>query len=482
MNRPGIPTPSADLRYGIAFRDATPPVGIFHRFWGAANHDIASGVHRPIRVTASALGASNPDGPACVLVTSDHCLLRPHDMSWMRQQVLQNTNLPAATHVAFSFGHSHSAGHICSHRADQPGGELIAPYLDLLLEQTVEAISEAVDGMVPARATFASSPCQMAANRDFQDPADGQFICGFNPDRQLDLEVQIVRFRSLENCELGSLVSYPCHPTTLAWENSLLSPDYIGAMRDTVEGETGAVCQFLLAPCGDIGPRHGFVGDVEVADSNGRQLGHAALAAWHSLDHVAGDFTYQGPVLSGATLGEWKYQGWGQRQPTTPFGHEQFEVDLPYRDDLRDLETVAGELADWERQGEDADSSKPDRAGTARAMAERCRREVERLEPLPSTNMYPFRVDLLRLGDAMIVLVEGEPYFKLLDDLQTATPGHTILVGVLSDGSRCSYLPTRDSYSNELYQVQVSLLAAGCLETLRDAILERLAAPPAPAA
>ena len=109
-------------------------------------------------------------------------------------------------------------------------------------------------------------------------------------------------------------------------------------------------------------------------------------------------------------------------------------------------------------------------------MAERCRREWERLKPLPDGDTYPLRVDHLRMGDADLLLVEGEPYFQLLTDLQAAVPGRTVMVGVLSDGSRCSYLPTSDSYSRALYQVDVSLLAAGCLETLRDAIIQRLRA------
>lgn len=474
MNQPTVITPHCELRFGISHRDATPPAGIFHRFWGAANHDVASGVHRPIRVTASALGPSQADDPSWILVTSDHCLLRPDDMATMRQAVVTAAQLPPSTHLSFSFGHSHSAGHICSNRRDQPGGELIAPYLELLLERTLETVTESVSRMEAARATHATADCQMGAHRDFQDPADGQFLCGFNPSEPLDLPVQVLRFRSLDDRELGTLVTYPCHPTTLAWENSLISPDYIGAMRETVEAETGAPCQFLLSPCGDIGPRHGFVGDVGVADSNGRQLGHSAAAAWHSLDQAEGDYIFQGPVLSGATLGEWRFQGWQRR--ALEFSHERFSVALPYRGDLRDPEVVRRELDDWEQQAQEPDNKQPDRAGTARAMAERCRREWERLEPLPAGDTYPLQVDHLRLGDIDLVLVEGEPYFQLLDDLQAAVPRRPVIVGVLSDGSRCSYLPNHESYAHKLYQVDVSLLQDGCLETLRDAIVERLQA------
>ena len=288
----------------------------------------------------------------------------------------------------------------------------------------------------------------------------------------MSLPVQVLRVRTTEGRDLGTLVTYPCHPTTLAWENSLISPDYIGALREVVESSSGVPCQFLLAPCGDIGPRHGFVGNVEIADSNGRQLGHSALSAWHSLDHTDGDFVYRGPVLSGATLGEWRYEGWSDVEAV--FSHERFQVDLPYRKDLRSPAVVKDELTEWEAKGETPDSTQPDRAGTARAMAERCRREWERVESLPAGDTYPLQVDHLRLGTIDVILVEGEPYFQLLADLQAAAPDREIVVGVLSEGSRCSYMPTRESYSKQLYQVDVSLLAAGCLETLTEEIASRL--------
>ena len=75
---------------------------------------------------------------------------------------------------------------------------------------------------------------------------------------------------------LGTVVNYACHPTTLAWENTLLSPDYVGAMREVVEAHTRSPCLFLQGASGDLGPRDGYVGDPAVADRNGRQLGFAA--------------------------------------------------------------------------------------------------------------------------------------------------------------------------------------------------------------
>ena len=230
-----VPARSAVLRYGTAWRDATPPVGIYHRFWGAANHDTATGVHRPIRVSATAIGPRDSAAGTWLLLSSDHCILRADDMARLRASVEAAVELPEGSHIAFSFGHSHSAGHICSERSSQPGGAMIGPYLDQLRLAAAEAVCEALSSMQDARALFAVGQSGMAAHRDFRDPATGEYVCGFNPDSQWDLPVHMARFQSPEGADLGCLVSYPCHPTTLAWGNTELSPDYIGALRETVE-------------------------------------------------------------------------------------------------------------------------------------------------------------------------------------------------------------------------------------------------------
>ena len=73
-------TPQSICRFGLAVRDITPPVGIYHRMWGAARHDRSAGVHRPLRATAMVFGppddAANGDVGDCqVVLALDHCLL-----------------------------------------------------------------------------------------------------------------------------------------------------------------------------------------------------------------------------------------------------------------------------------------------------------------------------------------------------------------------------------------------------------------------
>ena len=61
---PHVDTPQSLCRFGIDRGDVTPPVGIYHRLWGAATHERAAGVHRPLTATALVLRAAGmPAGP-----------------------------------------------------------------------------------------------------------------------------------------------------------------------------------------------------------------------------------------------------------------------------------------------------------------------------------------------------------------------------------------------------------------------------------
>src|SRR5262249_48322007 len=146
---------------------------------------------------------------------------------------------------------------------------------------------------------------------------------------------------------LATLVNYACHPTTLAWENTLISPDFPGAMREVVEQATGAPCIFLQGASGDLGPVEGYVGDPAVADRNGRELGYAALAALEALPPPGTCFCYSGPVISGATLGAWSHVAMDadELRQKGRWRLRRWTVDLPYRPELRTPEPTLAERA-----------------------------------------------------------------------------------------------------------------------------------------
>src|SRR5205823_1610698 len=193
-------------------------------------------------------------------------------------------------------------------RVNLPGGNLIPPYLEQLAERIAGIVRQARQAVQPAMLAYTTGRSPLVGNRDFWDEATKQFVCGFNPEGAADDTVLIARASDMQGKTMTTVVNYGCHPTTLAWENTLISPDYPGAMREVIEEATGAPCVFLQGASGDLGPREGFVGDSAVADRNGRQLGYAALAALEALPPPGTCFRYLGPVVSGATLGTWEHE------------------------------------------------------------------------------------------------------------------------------------------------------------------------------
>jgi len=475
--RTSIDFPQARCRAAVARIDITPPVGIYHRMWGAATHDRATGVHRPLFATALVLESMSHANDRQAIVAIDHCLMWAKDMHELRRHVRQSTGLPDdQLHIAFS--HTHAAGLMDSSRAELPGGELIAPYLESLASNIAKAVNEAVEALQPATIVYGTGRCDLAAHRDFWDAESQQFACGFNPAGPTDDTVMLARIDADSGAPIAVIVNYACHPTTLAWDNTLISPDYVGALRDIVEQAHGGLCMFLQGASGDIGPREGYVGDPAVADRNGRQLGYAVLSALEALPKAGQRYEYSGPVISGATIGAWRYgQPPDKRERRAAlYRSHQWTIDLLYRADLPTFQQAQSELVHWER--EERLASQAGNEHTARdchAQVERMNRQITRLGQLPAGSTFPLTVKCFQIGDAYWILLEGEYYNLLQRALRERFPDTPILVATVVDGWRPAYLPTRETYCRGIYQEQVAVLAPGSLEAVIESVTTQIA-------
>src|SRR5262245_4440975 len=218
-------TPQSRGRVGFARADITPPVGIYHRLWGAALHERSTGVHRPLLATAMWLEPAG-SGDAQLIIGLDQCLLDAGDIAAIRSRVVQAVQLcPGQVHVACS--HTHASGWMSRSRSAYPGGELIEPYLKQLVRACADLSRRAADSVQPATIVYGTGRCSLASHRDLFDADRRQFVCGFNPTGPADDTLLIARATADDGKVLGTVVNYACHPTTLAWENTLLSPDFV---------------------------------------------------------------------------------------------------------------------------------------------------------------------------------------------------------------------------------------------------------------
>jgi hypothetical protein len=97
-------------------------------------------------------------------------------------------------------------------------------------------------------------------------------------------------------------------------------------------------------------------------------------------------------------------------------------------------------------------------------------RQLTRIRDLPPGPHYPLAVQVWKAGDGLWLAVEGEHYQDLQVELRRRFPGTPIVVMTLVNGWRPGYLPSASTYGRGIYQEEISVLAAGCLEQFIDTV------------
>lgn len=433
-------------RAGVARRDITPPPGIRTRNWGPATTDVAGGVHRPLTLTALALDGGDGSAPLVLLAVDGTWWRRVDDERRVRSAVLDVLGL-AEERLLIALSHTHAGPVLCAADADLDGGALIPAYLDRLAAAAVEAGREAIAALEPAVLEWTTGRCALAADRELD--LDGRAVVGANPAAAADDTVVAGRLTATTTGRmLGAVVNYACHPTTLAWENTVVSPDYVGAMREVVEAATGAPCLFLQGASGELAPAEQYTGDTAVADRHGHALGHAVLSALAGLPPAGTELTLTEVVESGAPLAVWRPAP--RPAPEPGLAARRAVADLP----LRPLPTLAELAEEW--AGIDP-RSRDERLRRARHLRDGY------LDGGPTAG-HP--VWVWRIGDALLAAHPGEAYSAFQRELRARFPGRPVLVLNLTNGPGFVYLPTTTAYDRGAYQSWQTPLAAGALELL----------------
>jgi len=162
-----VAIPQSRCRFALAHGDITPPSDIYHRMWGAAKHDRATGIHRPLRATVVLL-ASLEGGEQQFIIALDHCVMGRQEMNNLLDAVCEATDIPREELIVV-FSHTHAAGLMGLERVNLPGGELIGPYLESMAAQTIKLARETQENLQPATILYGTGRCSLAAHRDFWD-------------------------------------------------------------------------------------------------------------------------------------------------------------------------------------------------------------------------------------------------------------------------------------------------------------------------
>lgn len=440
---------------GLARRDITPPVGIYARNWGAALHDVADSIHRPLSLTALTI-AESKDAQPLVLIDAD--------LGWwktlrvfqrVQARILEATKLEPER-LIFAVTHTHAGPPLMECDESLRGSELIEPWIERVIHAAIDAIGTARETAVDALLEWHAGRCNLASYRDLPDPqtsstarSSGRIVCGFNPQGRPDDTLVVGRVSDRHGRTLATIANYACHPTTLAWDNRAISPDYIGAYRETVEQATGAPALFLQGASGELAPRQQYVGDPSVADRHGKQLGYAALATLHDMEPAGTAFVYERTVESGAPLAVWSHV---PSEPSHELECKLGTAQLPLKDwpSAEELERQRCQCND-------------------RALEERLRRKRDIRRTLGDGHTFSLPFWAWRLGDAALIGSCCEAYSVLQRELRRRFADRAIVCMNLINGS-IGYLPPREVYDRDLYQVWQTPFDAGSLEATLEAM------------
>ena len=429
---------------GVAQEDITPPVGIYSRNWGASKYDVAEGNHRPIMLTCLTFQSSKQEKPI-VLISADLGWWNNSGDEWILRSKLLKALAIEPAQLMFCLSHTHAGPILSRDDSTKPGGEYIDSYLRDLQESAIRAAQDALFSAVPAVLTWHYGTCKLATNRDLPDLDNNRFVVGFNPEKNADDTLLVGRITDEQNRIFATIVNYACHPTTLAWDNRLISPDYVGSMRELVESNTQAPCLFLQGASGELSPAEQYVGDTEIADKNGRQLGYAVMATLESMLAPKMELSFSRVVESGAPLAVWKQTPY---QPSNQLSTEMVKV--PFN--LKPLPS----LMEIEKQYRDCED---------RVLKERLSRKLAIRKAVGDGELAQMPLWVWQLGDSFLIGQPNEAYSEFQEQLRRQLSPKAIAVMNVVNGS-VGYLPPGELYGKDIYQVWQTPFAAGSLELL----------------
>lgn len=430
---------------GISKEDITPPIGIYARNWGAALHDVAEGIHKPLMLVCMTFQTSKNEKPL-VLISADLGWWKSADDElFVRNGILKTMGLEP-WQLMICLSHTHAGPSLSSGDRVKNGGEFIEPYLLRIQQIAINSIKRALATTVPATLSWLYGKCSLATNRDLQEFGNNRMVVGFNPEKDADDTLLVGRISDQDGRVMGTIVNYACHPTTLAWENRLISPDYIGAMREIVEAKTiNAPCLFLQGASGDLAPSEQYVGDATIADAYGRQIGYAVLATLEAMLPPNTELVFDKVVESGASVAVWKQS---QYTPSTILSSEMINVEFP----LKPLPSLSNIQQEW-KECED------------RVLKERLWRKLNIRKAVGDKDHASVPLWIWRLGDTFLVGQPNEPYSDYQIKLRKSFPQYAVGVVNVANGY-LGYLPDSEMYDQDAYSVWQTPFEKGSLELL----------------
>ncbi len=459
------------LHVGVGRATITPPIGVDLMGYSRRSQP-STGIHMDLYATALVASAN---GETIALVECDLIYLHAPLVDEIRDLVAAFLKTDRS-HVLLACSHSHSAP---TSSPVKIGGEQdrVRPeeeaYIRSLPHLLLSAVRQAVSRMQPARITSGTGHLAVSVNRR-EKLADGRVVLGLNDGGPVDHDVTVLRIDSQEGRPLAAVVNYACHPIFIGSASRLISPDYPGPLRRTVERETGATCLFLQGATGNINPRSPMHPDAGEAERAGTMLGLEAAKVFLGLD-TRTTVTQEDWIRSVATFHLLRKVEVEADRPVCVLARAaDLSVPLLPLPDAAEAERLLAArqaaLDTLVQQGATPDDLNPARYQVqwAQMLLRACK---EGRRPIPLT----VPVQALRINDVAIVGVAAELFVEPQLAIKRASPFSTTLVAGYTNGC-VGYIPVTEAYPDGGYEVEHSYKGYRHPAAIAPGAAERVAA------
>lgn len=455
-------------RAGVGRVDITPPLTAPHANWGAQVHVLPDGVEAELWATALAVD----DGTTlAVWVDLDLVIITREESDAIRARVAESLGI-SREQVRVTVTHNHAGPPPSGWNWARLGQAALDGYYAMLPEYAASAARLAVADLRPARVGVGAGESRVAVNRRETAP-DGRPATGVNPDGTIDPQVLVLRIDDTEGYPLAAVVGYTMHPTTLGPTNRLISPDWPGHLKRTVEDLTGAICLFVQGATGNVGPGpEGFTDDVSVVRKLGAMVGCEAARVYFGMHVPPVEFRHERIWESGAPLGKWVAVPVPEPEPVVRL-KERF-VELPLREQPPVAEAEA-RVAEAQQRLDDLKAAGAPAAEIEAAtfVVKRANMALRRARVYGGKTSFPVVVQALQIGPAVFVGTEGEPFAEIGLAIKERSPFPWTWFGGYTFGW-AGYIPTADAFPQRGYEVDTSPFAPEAAQTLVDGTVELL--------
>ena len=417
---------------------------------------MSTGTHRPLEAKLIALARDDAEDPLLLVALDLGWWMSAEDEWSLRGSILAATGLEPEN-LILALTHTHSGPSIARGDADAAGGDLIGPYLDGIERSISSTAAQVLLRLEPCLIDWARGSCDLAVNRDLYRADEGRYVVGANPCGETDSALVVGRLTTAGGATLAVIGNYAMHATSLGGENTMVSPDFVGAARELVESEHDCTFVFLQGASGDLSPREQYSSDPATADKHGRTLGLSVLSVINNMLEPGTTLCYERTIESGAPLGNYVST---PLTVTGPLEGQKVEIELPTQ------------------RNTPAASPNPAVQADRELRAARIRSNVEE-------SMTTFPVTVWTIGDTRVIAYPGEAYSDLQKTLRAEFPDRILVFVNLANGAHLGYLPPAAAYAEGRYPAWQSPLGPGSLELLIDASRAQLQAQcsaPRPAA